>query len=144
MQQVQQQGATDIGLGVYGEAKMKVLFYSTTINGCTIRLMDRVLSVVLKKQVYFTGHIEDFRRALVNYRMVGPIVLICVSSVADVAEIKALGNILDDLFLIIITENDNSDVLKSCRRLYPRFLSHSEEDLGIVTAVLEKRLDGLG
>ena len=131
-------------MDVYGKAKMKVLFYSTIINGCTIRLMDSVLSVVSKKQVYFTGYIEDFMRALIKYRKVGPIVLICVSSVADVAEIKELGNVLDDLFLIIITENDNSDVLKSCRRLYPRLLSHSEEDLGIVTAVLEKRLDGLG
>ncbi len=107
-------------------------------------MMDSVLSAVSKKQVYFTGHIEDFMRALIKYRIDEPIVLVCVGSVADVAEIKELGDVLDDLFLIIITENDNSDVLKSCRRLYPRLLGHCDEVLGIITAVLEKRLAGPG
>lgn len=49
---------------------------------------------------------------------------------------------MDDIFLIIIVENDNKEMLVSCRRLYPRLLSHSDKDLGIVTAVIEKRLAG--
>jgi hypothetical protein len=83
-------------------------------------------------------------RILIKYRTVRPIVVIHVDSVADVAEIKDLDDILDDFFLIIITENDSKEMLMSCRRLYPRLLSHSREDLGIVTAVIEKRLAGLG
>ncbi|MGD8834459.1 MAG: hypothetical protein PVJ84_01985 [Desulfobacteraceae bacterium] len=122
---------------------MKVIFYSTTVNGCAAGLMDRVVSVVSQEQVYFTNRIENFMRALIKYRIVGPIVVMCISSIADVEEIKELGNVLDDLFLIIITDNSDTDVFKSCRRLYPRLLSHCQEDLGIVTAVLEKRLDGL-
>lgn len=82
-------------------------------------------------------------RALVKYRTVRPVVVVHVSSVADVAQIKDLDDILDDLFLIIITETDNKEMLMSCRRLYPRLLSHSDENLGIVSAVIEKRLAGL-
>jgi hypothetical protein len=123
---------------------MKILFYSAAINRWPINLMHSLFSVVSEKHVYFTNDIEDFMRALVKYRTVRPMVVIHVRSVADVAEIKALNGILDDLFLIIITENDNQEILVSCRRLYPRLLSHSDEDLWIVTAVIEKRLSGLG
>jgi len=106
--------------------------------------MYRLLSVVSEKHVYFTNGIEDFMRALVKYRTVRPIVVIHVSSIVDVAEIKDLDDILDDLFLIIITENDNKEVIMRCRRLYPRLVGNSDEDLGIVTAVIEKRLAGPG
>ena len=83
-------------------------------------------------------------RALVKYRIARPIVVIHASSVADIEEIKDRDGILDDLFLIIITENDNKEVIMRCRRLYPRLVGNSDEDLGIVTAVIEKRLAGPG
>ncbi|MFH1985283.1 MAG: hypothetical protein ABIL58_25890 [Pseudomonadota bacterium] len=119
---------------------MKVIFYSTTMNGCIDRLKPMLLSLVSEKHMAFTNDIEDFTRALVKYRPVRPIVVIHVNSDEDVAEVKELDNMLDDLFLIIITENDSKAVLMSCRRLYPRWLSHADDDLGIVTAVIEKRL----
>jgi hypothetical protein len=103
-----------------------------------------LFSLVSEKNVSFTIDIEDFRRALLKYRILGPMVVIRVGSVADVAQIRGLGEIIDDLFLIIITENDNQEVLMNCRRLYPRLLSHFDEDLAIVTAVIEKRLAGTG
>jgi hypothetical protein len=141
-----QQGAIDVGLRGYlanvltGKAKMKVLFHSTTLNGCAIRLMDMLFSMVSAEHVSLTNDIDDFRRLLLKYRPVGPIIMIHVSSVADVTEIKSLGDLIDDLFLIITTENDEPEVLIRCRRFYPRLLGHVAEDLAIVTAVIEKRL----
>jgi galactokinase len=109
-----------------------------------MRLRSRLFALISEKHLHFTNAIEDFRRALVKYRTIRPIVVAYVVSLADVAEIKTLNGILDDLFLIIITGNDDQEVVVNCRRLYPRLLSHSDEDLKIVTAVVEKRLAGFG
>jgi hypothetical protein len=102
--------------------------------------MDMLFSVISAEDVSLTNDIEDFRCVLLEYRPVGPIVVIHVGSVAEVAEIKDLGDLLDDLFLIITTENDEPEVLMRCRQLYPRLLGYFDEDLAIVTAVIEKRL----
>ena len=124
-------------------AKMKVLVHSTRLNGSTVRLMDRLLSMVSEKQMYCTIEIENFRGALLKYRTDRPIVVIHVGSMAGLAQIKDLDDILDDLFLIILTETDSKEMLMSCRRLYPRLLIDSNEDFWIVTAVIEKRLASL-
>ncbi len=59
-------------------------------------------------------------------------------------EIKGLGDILDGLFLIVVTDSDKKDLLLKCRRLYSRLLINKEEDFSVIASVIEKRLSMLG
>lgn len=127
-----------------GKVNMRILFYTSTINERTHKMFSKLHSMVSEDHVFFTDQMEAFKDALVKYRTVDPVVMIHVSSVTDVAEIKELGVILEDRFLIITTETNNKEMIRCCRRLYPRILSYPDETLWIVSAVIEKRLARLG
>ena len=79
-------------------------------------------------------------RALLTYRARMPIVVIQVNDVANAMEIRELNDILNDLFLIVVAENNEEKVMRLCRDLYPRLLIHDKNDLGVFAAVIERRL----
>lgn len=119
---------------------MKVLFHMTAQSGYAGRFLNTVFSMIADRHVNITFDIAEFREALIKYRIDMPIVVILVSSIEDVAAIKHLSDLLDDLFLIIVTDSNHSSIIAGCRKLYPRFLGRTDHDLEVVAAVIEKRL----
>lgn len=86
--------------------------------------------------MYFTREIDAFTDALLKYRIEEPIVVIQLFTMEQITAIKALQDLLDGLFLIIVT--DNTNLLTSCRKLYPRLLVSSEKDYQLIDVVIRK------
>jgi hypothetical protein len=118
---------------------MRAIFYKTLPIGRTDKMLDTLFSLLGEAYVHFTCDIEALKNALLKYRLEMPMVVIQVSSMKDVSEIKGLSDLIDGLFLIVIADSDNKGLLVGCRQLYPRLITHSE-DIHVIAAVIERRL----
>lgn len=115
---------------------MKLLVHNAATTDLTTKLLDTITSVVSQDEVYFTREIDAFTEALLRYRIEEPMVVIQLFSIEQITAIKALQDLFDGLFLIIIT--NNADLLKNCRQLYPRLLVSSEKDYQLIDVVIRK------
>ncbi|PID40365.1 MAG: hypothetical protein CR984_03605 [Proteobacteria bacterium] len=119
---------------------MMIIFFRTMPNEYTDRLLDAVSSVIAMSPLHVCGDIDSFVRELLAHRVRQPIVIVQVGSLEDLAGIKALSDILDGLFLIVAMDRHDEALSFRCRELYPRFLTHGMDDLGVVAAMIKKRL----
>ncbi len=119
---------------------MKILFYAAAANGMTDQLLNEVSSVVASRHVHISPTIGRFMQALLIYHNATPMVVIQVGSVADVAEINGFRDLLDGLFLVLVTNGRSDTLMAHCRRLYPRLVCQDTSDFKLITAVIEKRL----
>ncbi len=119
---------------------MTIIFHRTMQTDYTDRLLEAVSAATTIDRVHVSGDIDSFVRTLLAHRIDRPVVVIQVATLEDVARIKELSDILDGLFLIIAAEDHDDELLFHSRELYPRFLTHNEEDLHVVAAVIERRL----
>ncbi len=119
---------------------MTVIFHRTVQNDYTDRLLEAVSTAIPIDRVHVSGDIESFVHTLLAHRIDRPIVVVQLGTIKDVTQFKDLRDILDGLFLIVATDGHDDELLFRSRELYPRFLTHNKEDLGVVAAVIEKPL----
>ena len=119
---------------------MSVLFYTGSVDGCTIQLLDAMLSVVDEKKLHLTNSQTVFAATLSDSRFEAPIVVVQVASMDDMDQVFHIKEYLDGLFLIIISGSRSSEMVAQCRQLYPRLLSFNDENPGLIAAIIEKRL----
>ncbi len=120
------------------ERKMKIIFYSSTMNSSAIKLISALLSAVSDEDLHFSGDITDFISVLIECRQTKPIVVIQIMTIAEVTEMKRFSAFFEDLFLVIVTDG-KADLAVKCRKLYPRLLCQCEEDFKLLSAVVKKR-----
>lgn len=120
---------------------MEILIHNASAVNFSMKLQDIITSTVLKEEMHFTREIDAFTEALLIYRINEPIVLIQISNMTGIAPIMHLQDLLDDLFLIIVTTSTNEDLLRSCRRLYPRLLVSNKKDYELIDVVIGKYRD---
>ena len=108
------------------------------MNDSAIKLISTLLSIVSDEHLHFSGDITDFNTALLKCRPTKPIVVIQIMTIAEATEMKRFSEIFEGLFLIIVT-GGNADLVAKCRKLYPRLLCQSEDDFGLMSAVIQKR-----
>lgn len=120
---------------------MKILIHRASVTDFNSTLQDIVTSAVSKEEVSFTHEIDAFTESLLKYRIEQPIVIIQVSSITDIASVKTVQDLFDDLFLIIASSDTNAALLKSCRQLYPRLLVSNEKDYELIDGVIRKYCD---
>lgn len=120
---------------------MEILIHNASAVNFSMKLQDIITSTVLKEEMPFTREIDAFTEALLIYRINEPIVLIQISNMTGIAPIMHLQDLLDDLFLIIVTTSTNEDLLRSCRRLYPRLLVSNKKDYELIDVVIGKYRD---
>ncbi|BBO89037.1 hypothetical protein [Desulfosarcina ovata] len=122
---------------------MKILFHKTAATDFAEKLQETLTSIIVNQPVCVTQDTGSFLKALLNYRINYPIVVIYLNSIADAIKIESFSDILDGLFLIIATENIDDRLLMRCRQLYPGLLTYYKEDLSIIAAMIEKRLKAI-
>ena len=120
---------------------MKIIVHTASSTNLTQKLLDIVTSVVSKEAVYFTREIDAFADALLKYRIEDPIVVIKCSSIADSTVIMTLQDLFAGLFMIIVTDSENPELLGSCRQLYPRLLVSNKKDYELINVVIRKYLE---
>ena len=120
---------------------MEILVHNASTTKFTSKLLDIVTSAVSKEEVHYTREIDAFTKALLKYRIEEPIVIIRVFSVTEITIIKTLQDLFDGLYLIIVTDSTNVDLLKSCRLLYPRLLVSNKKDYELIDVVIKKCLE---
>ena len=63
-----------------------------------------------------------------------------VNSLMNISELIHVKDLLDNHFLIIVSESRDKEMVARSRQLYPRLLSFSDENFGVVAAVINKQL----
>ena len=119
---------------------MKILLHNASAIDCSEKLLQTLFSTVAGQQIHFTRESSSFEQALLKYRQDTPTVVVQVCSLADIAAVKQLGDILDDHFLAVVAGGKDQKILAECRKLYPRLLIHDEKDFELLETVIKKRL----
>lgn len=117
---------------------MKIIVHTASSTNLTQKLLDTVPSIVSKEAVYFTHEIDALAEALLKYRIENPIVVITCSSMAESTVMMTLQDLFAGLFMIIVTDSENPELLRSCRKLYPRLLVSNEQDYELIDVVIRK------
>jgi hypothetical protein len=117
---------------------MEILVHNASSTNLNPKLLDIVTSAVSKEEVYFTRDIDAFTEALLKYRIEEPIVIIQLFSMEEITVINTLQDLFAGLFLIIVIDSDNAELLRSCRQLYPRLLVSNEKDYELIEVVIRK------
>lgn len=99
-------------------------------------------SVAPGSNVEMIRNIETLKNVLLQYRREDPMVILTVTSIDEVNEIKAIKDLIEGLFVIVFIGDDTPELSRHCQDLYPRLLvKNSLYDFELVKSVVSKKLD---
>ncbi|WP_163339427.1 hypothetical protein [Desulfopila sp. IMCC35008] len=118
---------------------MDILIHNASTSDFNLKLQNIITSAVSREEVCFTSDPEALTMALLKYRIGKPILVVQICSMDGITSLKILQKLFDDLFLIIVTDSADADLLQECRKLYPRLLVDNEKDFELIDVVIRKR-----
>ena len=120
---------------------MSILFYCSEIQGTgkqIQRIIEKQVSGI-KIQVYKT--IKSFFGRLSKPTHDLTVTIIVAASHKELDELLLLGNLLQDIPIILILPDQKHKTIRKGHKLYPRFVSYLDSDFYDVALVLAKMVN---
>jgi hypothetical protein len=119
---------------------MKLLVYTDGNNVTRERLHNIIVGQVPERNIEVCETVANLSHRLRQRTGDLGIVILCVSTPEELAEILALSRWLHDLKTILLLPDRNSTTLAKGLTLRPRFLGYADSDFSDVSAVLRRML----
>ena len=119
---------------------MKILLYSKLKHGAGKLLENVVETVVPKERMEIHRTVDSLSRRLRQPANDLNIAILLTATGEDLLSILSIIDLLEDLRIILVLPDRDSDTISKGHRLRPRFLTYADSDLAEVGAVLERML----
>ena len=122
---------------------MNLLYYSTGKNGIDEELRKIIGASIPEGRTEIYRSIENL-----SWRLCQPthnlgVAVIVTTSKEELLGVFSIRDLLNDLRIILILPDRDSNTIKKGQALYPRFISYADGHFNDVAAVLEKMVGGL-
>lgn len=122
---------------------MELLLYSTEKNSAGKRMQDIIADLVPEKHIGIHRSIESLSHRLRRFRCDLSLAVIVTKSRKELDDLLSLHDLLQDISLILILPDKEPDTVSKGHKLYPRFISYTDDNFMVVAAVLEKMIKRL-
>ena len=119
---------------------MKILYYSSIINGAGERLQEAIESVVQAGKTEIYRNLESLSQRLRRPTQLPEVSILFANSRADFMELLSIRDLLLNLRIILILPDANKETITRGHTLFPRFLTYANSDFKDVAAVLKKMI----
>jgi len=119
---------------------MNFLLYATVTDGPGERLQKVIEAMVREEKVEIYRTIHNFSRRLRQPARRPAIAVLFAATRKDLLDLLSLGDLLDDVRVILVLPDGQDDTIAKAHTLRPRFLTYSDSDFADVAAVLNKML----
>jgi hypothetical protein len=119
---------------------MKILYYSSTINGAGEWLQEAIESVVQAEKTEIYRNLESLSQRLRRPTQLPDVSILFANSRADFMDLLPIRDLLLNLRIILILPDGNKETITRGHTLFPRFLTYANSDFKDVAAVLKKMI----
>jgi hypothetical protein len=123
---------------------MRLLLYLNGNNGTAQRLRDAIKGLIPDNRTEIYWDIATLTRRLRQSTGDLTVAILCASTREHLHELLGLGRWLNDLKIILVLPDSDSNTISQGHTLMPRFLSFTDSNFSDVSAVLEKMLKVYG
>jgi len=119
---------------------MKILYYTSTINGSGERLQEAIESVVQAENTEIYRNLESLIQRLRRPTQLLDVSILLANSRTDFLDLLSIRDLLLNLRIILILPDGNKETITRGHTLFPRFLTYANSDFKDVAAVLKKMI----
>ena len=119
---------------------MDILLYTKKENRAGMHLRRVIESLVFEGNTEVYDSIETFGIRLRQTLREEAIAVLLAGNREELLEIRSIGDLLNDIPLILIIPDQDEDTIHKAHALRPRFLTQTDSDFKDVAAVLGKML----
>jgi predicted nucleotidyltransferase len=120
---------------------MNVVLYANGLDAAAgQRLKNIIKSKVLHQSLEIFGNIDSFAKRIRQFPRSIDVVVLFAQSNEQLLDLISLKDYLEDVRIILILPDRESETISVGHKLFPKYLSYADGDLTDVAAVLEKIL----
>jgi hypothetical protein len=119
---------------------VKILFYSSTSQGCGIRIEEGLSTLVPGESVEVYRSIDDLANRLKRLLDHDAIAILQVRAKEELLDLVSISNLLQDVRVILLLSDREEETISLAHRLRPRFLANSESGFSDTMSVVRKML----